>query len=296
MQQQQVFSKAFIYDRIKDSGFPCWSLSMQNGFRNFANVMSYYGIDWSDEDNDETKIEKSIARLDQTLSTFPPDTNFAIEIKSGRNATGSAILGPFYFSITEDKAEPAEDEPKDAQQQQPQLGAIPPGYVPESMLKGLEESLTKTFDARIAALKAEQEQARKEQEYQNRLERLEEREKEVKDLEKSYKSDVAKGADVVVEIVKKIGMYFLMPKGAQMSPDMQQQLGAAYQPTPQHNADDPKADAIDDFAEFLYNNYSVEDIQKLKSNIINYTQNVQQTNMAQPSPSTDAATAAEVID
>ena len=292
--QQQVFTKAFIYDRIKDSGFPCWSLSMQNGFRNFANVMSYYGIDWSDEDNDETKIEKSIARLEQTLSTFPPDTSFAIEIKSGRNATGSAILGPFYFSITEDKAEPTEDAPKDAQQQQPQLGAIPPGYVPESMLKGLEESLTKTFDARIEALKAEQEQARKEQEYQNRLERLEEREKEVKDLEKSYKSDVAKGADVVVEIVKKIGMYFLMPKGSQ--PDMQQQLGAAQQPTPQHQANDPKADAVDDFAEFLYNNYSVEDIKKLKSNIINYAQNVQQPNVAQPSPNPDAATAAEDID
>lgn len=290
--QQQIFTKDFIYDRIKDSGFPCWSLSMQNGFRNFANVMSYYGIDWSDEDTDETKIEKSIARLEQTLSTFPPDTSFAIEIKSGRNATGSAILGPFYFSITEDKAEPTEDAPKDAQQQQPQLGAIPPGYVPESMLKGLEESLTKTFDARIEALKAEQEQARKEQEYQNRLERLEEREKEVKDLEKSYKSDVAKGADVVVEIVKKIGMYFLMPKGSQ--PDMQQQLGAA--PTPQHQANDPKADAVDDFAEFLYNNYTVEDIQKLKSNIINYAQNAQQTNVAQPSPNPDAATAAEDID
>ena len=287
--QQQVFTKAFIYDRIKDSGFPCWSLSMQNGFRNFANVMSYYGIDWSDEDTDETKIEKSIARLEQTLSTFPPDTNFAIEIKSGRNATGSAILGPFYFSITEDKAEPTEDAPKDAQQQQPQLGAIPPGYVPESMLKGLEESLTKTFDARIEALKAEQEQARKEQEYQNRLERLEEREKEVKDLEKSYKSDVAKGADVVVEIVKKIGMYFLMPKGSQ--PDMQQQLGAA--PTPQHQANDPKADAVDDFAEFLYNNYTVEDIQKLKSNIINYSQNAKQTDMAQPG---NSDTAAEAID
>lgn len=294
--QQQIFTKNFIYDRIKDSGFPCWSLSMQNGFRNFANVMSYYGIDWSDEDNDETKIEKSIARLEQTLSTFPPDTNFAIEIKSGRNATGSAILGPFYFSIADDKAEPTEDAPKDAQPQQPQLGAIPPGYVPESMLKGLEESLTKTFDARIEALKAEQEQARKEQEYQNRLERLEEREKEVKDLEKSYKSDVAKGADVVVEIVKKIGMYFLMPKGSQMSPDMQQQLGAAQQPTPQHQANDPKADAVDDFAVFLYNNYSVEDIKKLKSNIINYAQNVQQPNMAQPSPNPDAATAAEVID
>lgn len=291
MQQQQVFTKAFIYDRIKDSGFPCWSLSMQNGFRNFANVMSYYGIDWSDEDNDETKIEKSIARLEQTLSTFPPDTNFAIEIKSGRNATGSAILGPFYFSIAEDKTEPTEDAPKDAQHQQPQLGAIPPGYVPESMLKGLEESLTKTFDARIEALKAEQEQARKEQEYQNRLERLEEREKEVKDLEKSYKSDVAKGADVVVEIVKKIGMYFLMPKGSQMSPE---QLGAAQQPTPQHQAKDPKADAIDDFAEFLYDNYTVEDIIKLKSNIINYAQNVQQPNVAQPSPNTDA-TSAEVI-
>lgn len=276
--QQQVFTKDFIFNRIKDSGYPCWTLSMQNGFRNFANVMTYYGVDWDEEDTDDTKIEKSLARLEQTLSTFPSETTFVIEIKSGRNATGSAILGPFYFSIAEDKAEPTEDAPNDTQQQQPQLGAIPPGYVPESMLKGLEDSLTKTFDARIEALKAEQAQERKEQEYQNRLQRLNDREKEVNELMKAYKSDVAKGADVVVEIVKKIGMYFLAPKGAQMPPEMPPQLGTTPPQPPQHQ--DEKADAVDDFAAFLYDNFSIEDIKQLKSNIINFSHNAQPNDVA----------------
>lgn len=287
--QQQVFTKDFIFNRIKDSGYPCWTLSMQNGFRNFANVMTYYGVDWNEEDTDDTKIEKSLARLEQTLSTFPAETIFVIEIKSGRNATGSAILGPFYFSIAEDKAEPTEEAQKDAQPQQPQLGAIPPGYVPESMLKGLEDSLTKAFDARIEAFKVEQAQLRKEQDYLNRVQRLEDREKEVNELMKSYKSDVAKGADVVVEIVKKIGAYFLMPKGAQMQPEMPPQLGTTPPQPPQHH--DEKADAVDDFAAFLYENFSIEDIKQLKSNIINFSHNAQDNDVA--NTNTDAPTAAE---
>ena len=220
--QQQLFTKDFIIKRIQDSGFPCWNLSITTGFRNNVNVQSYFGADWNDDDNEATKIEKSITRLENTLSTFPADTVFVIDIRAARNANGTSIIGPFQFTTAE---QPAPEQP---QQQTQQLGLIPSGYVPESMLKGLEEQLTKNFEAKFDALKAEHQQQQREIEFNNRLERLEEREKEVKELEKSYKSDVAKGADVVVEIVKKIGANFLMPKGA--APDAQiisqQQLGA----------------------------------------------------------------------
>lgn len=258
---QQQFTKEFIYERIKDSGFPCWNLGITTGFRNVVNVQSYFGNDWTEDDNDETKIEKSLLQLDNTLSSFPDNTIFIIEIRAARTASGNSILGPFQFT----KSNIADTVPEPPQQptqqpQQSQLGIIPAGYVPETMLKGLEDQLTKNFQAQIDALKAEQKQEQREQEYRNRLERLEEREKEVKDLEKSYKSDVAKGADVVVEIIKKIGAYFLMPKNASAAAinnyEQAQQLGEVQ--------DDKKANAVDEFAAFLYNNSTIEEIQELQ--------------------------------
>lgn len=264
MTQQQIFTKDFIYDRIKDSGFPCWSLSMQNGFRNFANVMSYYGIDWSDEDNDETKIEKSIARLEQTLSTFPPDTSFAIEIKSGRNATGSAILGPFYFSITGQKEQSPDGQPEAAQPQPSTLGVVPPGYVPESTLKGLEESLNRNFNAKIEALQADFDRKQREAEFSRREKELDEREKELKELKKEYDSSVAKATDVLFGVGKKIFTSFFMPQGAQGAA----QLGAMQTAqTQQPEEPDEKADAVDDVAAFLYQNFTIDEIRNFKHKI-----------------------------
>ena len=278
--QQQLFTKDFIIKRIQDSGFPCWNLSITTGFRNNVNVQSYFGADWNDDDNEATKIEKSITRLENTLSTFPADTVFVIDIRAARNANGTSIIGPFQFTTAE---QPAPEQP----QQQQQLGLIPSGYVPESMLKGLEEQLTKNFEAKFDALKAEHQQQQREIEFNNRLERLEEREKEVKELEKSYKSDVAKGADVVVEIVKKIGAYFLMPKGA--APDAQiisqQQLGAMQQQQPQQQ--DPKETKVDEICTLLYNNYSIEQLNELQKQL-------QNGNMGEQTAATTSSTATAI--
>lgn len=279
--QQQLFTKDFIIKRIQDSGFPCWNLSITTGFRNNVNVQSYFGADWNDDDNEATKIEKSITRLENTLSTFPADTVFVIDIRAARNANGTSIIGPFQFTTAE---QPAPEQP---QQQTPQLGLIPSGYVPESMLKGLEEQLTNNFQRQFDALKAEHQQQQREIEFNNRLERLEEREKEVKELEKSYKSDVAKGADVVVEIVKKIGAYFLMPKGA--APDAQiisqQQLGAMQQQQPQQQ--DPKETKVDEICTLLYNNYSIEQLNELQKQL-------QNGNMGEQTAATTSSTATAI--
>lgn len=252
---QQQFTKEFIFERIKDSGFPCWNLAITTSFRNTVNVQSYFGADWTEDDNDETKIQKSLTQLDNTLSTFPDNTIFIIEIRAARTASGNSILGPFQFSKT-NISEPTPEAPQ--QGNTTQLGIIPSGYVPESMLKGLEDQLTKNFQQQFDALKAEHKQEQREQEYKNRLERLEERENEVKELEKSYKSDVAKGADVVVEIVKKIGAYFLMPKNANATTFEQNTPPALGEVQ-----DDKKANAVDEFAAFLYNNSTIEEIQEL---------------------------------
>lgn len=267
--QQQLFTKDFIIKRIQDSGFPCWNLSITTGFRNNVNVQSYFGADWTDDDNEATKIEKSIARLENTLSTFPADTVFVIDIRAARNANGTSIIGPFQFTTAE---QPAPEQP---QQQTQQLGLIPSGYVPESMLKGLEEQLTNNFQRQFDALKAEHQQQQREIEFNNRLERLEEREKEVKELEKSYKSDVAKGADVVVEIVKKIGAYFLMPKGEAQQIISQQQLGAMQQP--QQPQQDPKETKVDEICTMLYNNYSIEELNEIQKKLQNGNMGEQNT-------------------
>lgn len=269
--QQQLFTKDFIIKRIQDSGFPCWNLSITAGFRNNVNVQSYFGADWTDDDNEATKIEKSITRLENTLSTFPADTVFVIDIRAARNANGTSIIGPFQFTTAE---QPAAEQTQQQQQTQ-QLGLIPSGYVPESMLKGLEEQLTNNFQRQFDALKAEHQQQQREIEFNNRLERLEEREKEVKELEKSYKSDVAKGADVVVEIVKKIGAYFLMPKGEAQQIISQQQLGAMQQP--QQPQQDPKETKVDEICTMLYNNYSIEELNEIQKKLQNGNMGEQNT-------------------
>lgn len=274
--EQQIFNKQFIYERIKDAKTPLWSLGLWQGFKNVANVMQYNGSDFEDDDSDETKVEKSIAQLANTISTFPPESVFVIELKSTPTANRNGIFGPYQFTNS--------DKPRtsDAQPSQPTLGsvaAVPPsGYIPESMLKGVEERLQKQFAADLDRYKAESERRRQEDEYQRKLEALEEREKEVKDLEKAYNSTVAKAADVVVEIGKRLGTYFLAPSGAAhqaAAPTMAAaQLGqVAHQPS------DEKAQAVDDFAEFLYKNFSADAIRTLKQNITNYAQ---QSTMAQP--------------
>lgn len=263
MTQQQIFNKDFIFERIKDSNAPYWNLSLCQGFKNTANVMNYNGVDFEDDDSDATKIEKSIAQLDRTISTFPPDSVFVIELRGAMTSNRSGIFGPFQFSNTD---RPAQPEPP-AATTAPTLGTIPPGYVPESMLKGLETSLQSTFDKKLDALRDEYEQKRKEDEYNRRLEKLAESEKEVKEMKKSYESTVAKGTDILLGVVQRLGAMFLTPKGGAAAAMMaQQQLGAAQTQTPP--PPDPKMDAVNDLADYLYDNYSADQIKEMMSNLI----------------------------
>ena len=263
MTQQQIFNKDFIFERIKDSNAPYWNLSLCQGFKNTANVMNYNGVDFEDDDSDATKIDKSIAQLDRTISTFPPDSVFVIELRGAMTSNRSGIFGPFQFSNTDRPAQPETPAATTA----PALGTIPPGYVPESMLKGLETSLQSTFDKKLDALRDEYEQKRKEDEYNRRLEKLSDSEKEVKDMKKSYESTVAKGTDILLGVVQRLGAMFLTPKGGDAAAMMaQQQLGATQTQAPP--PPDPKMDAVNDLADYLYDNYSADQIKEMMSNLI----------------------------
>lgn len=258
--QHQIFSKDFIYERIKDSGYPFWSLGLWQGFKNVANVMQYYGNDFEDNDTDETKIEKSIKRLSNTISTFPPQSVFVIEIKNAKSANGSGIIGAFQFSNSDTPPEPENNNMVAV----PGLGQIPAGYVPESMLKGVEDRINAEFNAKLEKYKAESERREREAEFRRREENLTEREKEIKELEKAYNSSVAKTADIFIEIGKKIAAYFFnntTADNAIINATPQTQLG-------QPQSVDEKEKVINDFAAYLYQNFDTQSIQHLKENLI----------------------------
>ena len=261
----QVFKKDFIVERIKDTGFPFWSLGLVSGFKNIANVMQYWGADFEDEDSKETQIEKSINRLLTTLSTFPADSEFQIDLKVSKQANGSGIVGPFLFVNNNDVKE-SETEKK----QQIQLGAIPAGYVPESALKGLEDKLTSDFDLRFERYKAEVEREKREEQFKRREESLIEREKELKELEKAYNSSVAKTADIFIEIGKKIASHFFPQGGGTAVNNIAAPGPALAGPSEDAAQADEKEKAVNELAEFVYNNFDKDNIIKLLENFKNY--------------------------
>lgn len=260
-----IFDKELIFERIRESGFPFWSLGLCQGFKNVANVQQYWGANFTEDDTPETQIKKSIETLDNVIAPFPADSVFVIEILNSKNANGSGRLGPFQFSKT----------PSAPEKQTTSLQGIPDGYVPQSVLKGIEDNLQKQFDAKFEQFKVETERKQREADFRRREAELDEREKQLKELEKGYKSDVAKTADVLLAAGKAIVNYFI--------PGLQSGNAAALQGVDNtEQPQDAKSKAIDELAEYLYNNYDEAAINKLHTNLINVhanaTNNVQKPN------------------
>lgn len=251
----QIFTKELIFDRIKDSGYPFWSLALVQGFKNYAHVMSYFGNDFEDNDTFETQIDKSIKRLDNAVSSFPENSVFSIEIKNSKQANGAGIIGPFQFS---NSYEPEKVETS----QTPLNGVVPSGYVPESMLKGVEERLKLDFENQLEKFKIQTKREQQEDEIKRRIAELDEREKNLKDLEKGYSSSVAKSADVISEVGKRLLGYFF-PDISTIGGASQAQGFEPPQPTlgnPQPT--DEKAEAAENLAEYVYNNFDAQQINK----------------------------------
>lgn len=252
---QKIFDKEFIFNRIRDSKFLFWSLALVEGFKNLSNVMQYYGNDFDENDTEETKIEKSINKLDSVIKSFTqPDCIFQIEIKASKQANGSGIIGPFqFYNFKEEKTE--------------QLNGVfnvPRGYIHESMLKGIEERIKNDFEIRLENYKIETEKERQKEEYNRKMSELEEREKRLKELERGYNSNVAKTADVLVEAGKKIITYFI--NANTNTPIQQPKTPAALGQAPEPEQDE-KTKALDNLAEYLYNNFDINTINNLYKNL-----------------------------
>lgn len=279
----QVFDKTLIFERIKDSGFPFWGLYLSNGFNNRVNIMQYWGSDFADEDNDETKLEKSIERLKTTIEPFPSDSVFIIELRASKNANGNGIIGPLHFVKESAKKESATSEG---------LATVPAGYVPADVLTGVKESLSKEFEDRLEAYKAQVAQEKKEEEYLRKCEELDKREAELKDLEKGYNSSVAKTADIALKVVEGLGAMLLpglfgkTPAAAAIPSS--QQLGTpapASTPAPP----DPKEEKVNEICDLLYEKYTPEQLSKMLNNLKTGKDGILETE------TTDTATAATFV-
>lgn len=261
----QPFTNQLIFDRIADSGYVFWTLYLQNGFKSQSHILSYYGVDFDPADTQETMIEKSIAKLDNVITSFPPDAVFSIELKNSKSANGTGIIGPFQFSNTT-----AADTPQNLS------GApVSNAYLTKETLDGITAQMEQKFKNQIEQLKAESLLRERENELKRKQDELAIKMQEVADLKKSYDSGVAKSADVLFQAGKRLIMAFvpaLVPADGAAVLSGTQQAAAPVESTPepaQESAPDDKADAVDDLAAYIYDNYTINDIQQLKQRLKN---------------------------
>ena len=266
----QPFTKQLIFDRIADSGYVFWTLYLCNGFKSQSHILSYYGVDFDSNDTPETMIEKSIAKLDNVVSSFPPDAVFSIELKNSKSANGNGIIGAFQFTNSQESA------------QNPQnLSGAPVSvpYLTEETLKGITAQMEENFNRKFEQLKQESLLRERENELKRKQDELATKFQEVADLKKSYDSSVAKSADVLFQAGKKLIMAFvptLIPADTPAALAGTQSQPAAPQESAPAQKDD-KADAVDELAAFVYDNFTLNDIQQLKQRIKDAKLKVQKT-------------------
>lgn len=245
-----ILTKEIIYDRIKDSGYPFWSLFLQQGFKNQSHIMTYTGNDFEENDSDETKIQKSIKRLDNIVASIPNAT-YIIEIKNSKNANGNGIIGPFQFTNEiKEETQPA----------QTTLSGV---QISDSYLKGIEERLTNEFNLKLETFKAEEKQKQYMKELEKREEDLKAKEKELAELKKGYESSVAKTADILVLAGQKIAMNLFPGLVGEQNPEIQ--LSGNQQ---EEVEKDEKADAVNAVAEYMYNHFETDRIKNILNDII----------------------------
>ena len=258
------FTRDYILQHIKRTKYPYWSLYVVRSYSR-THLCSYSGDDFTADDSDEAKVAKSVKRLEDFLTSIPKSSHLSIDlrsVKSGANGTG--IIGPLEFDNITDE---------DAQSQPPQtLGGIqwaaapPPGYVSESALEG-----------RLAKMEADNEKkmndlifAQQKREFAAQMEREQEEiakiKKELDDDRKKYNSNTAMGAEALVTAFKKI-IFELFPQfgGGSAAATSAPALGE----TPP--APDPRADAVNEIANMLYDNQKLQvgDIMAIKQQFSN---------------------------
>lgn len=275
-----LFTKEQIFERITDSGYPFWSLWLISGFQNKSHVMTYWGNDFNEIESDETKINKSIAKLETVINSCPPDSMFSIEIKNAKTANGIGILGPFQFS-NNSTAQPQNNVATVAG-----LSGLP--QISESYLDGIKKQMQDTFDLKLEHFKNETYLREREQELKRREQELQERLKECAELKKGYDSGVARTADVLMlagtRLIKVILPNLLPDSGAMLggvAGTMQQPQPQQPEPEPEPEPD-PKSDEVNEVAEFIYNNFTIQQIKDFKNKLKNA-----KSNLSNPQAETD---------
>lgn len=267
-----LFTKEQIFERITDSGYPFWTLYLVSGFRNQSHVMTYWGNDFNEIESEETKLNKSIAKLDSVINSCPPDSVFSIEIKNAKTANGIGVIGPLQFSNT--PTAQTSNVPSLAG-----LAGVPAGYVSDSTLDGIKKQMQDSFDMKLEHFKHEAILREREWNLKRKEEELKEKLKECADLKKGYDSGVARTADVLMlagtRLIKIMFPALLPSEGAAAAaaPNLgavhaQPQAKAKAQPQPEPEPD-PKADEVDDVARFIYENYDIEQIREFKNRLQN---------------------------
>lgn len=261
-----MLKQDFILDRIR-SGFRLWSLYLIKSFSNRVHVATYKGDDVSTDDDDDAKTQKSLNRLQSLLASMPNGQPLSIDLRNSTTANGTGVVGPLEFTNSL------------AVQQPEQFaglgGAVPAGYVSRSELEGLLLQNKMENEEKFAAYKREQEKKQFDEWRAAQRAEIEKQRKEVEDLKKHYDSGVAKTADVLVLAGERI-ISALVPSvlgPAATAPASPAQLGATQPDAAQNEqiSSDPKAQALEELAEMLYNNCTENEIRELKKRLKNGT-------------------------
>lgn len=257
------FTRNYVLNHIKKTKYPYWSLYVVRSYQR-THLCTYGGDDFAPDDGEEAKVAKSVRRLEDFLQSIPKGSRLSIDlrsVKSGANGTG--IIGPLEFENVSDE---------EAQSQPQSLGGVswgapPPGYVSESMLEGRLAKMEAENEKKMNALIFKQQQQDFATQMQREREEVERLKKEVEDDRKKYNSNTAMGAEALVMAFKKI-LGELAP-GLGISAD--NAAAPATLGAPQPAPVDPRATAVNEIANMLYDNpkLQVNDINAIKQQFAN---------------------------
>lgn len=248
-------TKDYIFNHIRTTLYPLWSLYMVQNYKRIP-IMHYNGENFEDNETDESKADKSIARLTSALDNYPADALLSIDLKNSKSANGSGVLGPLEFvnRIKEDTA----DAPT---VQQPQgfsgynFMQPPPGWISEETLNGKLESIAAANERKIQEILFKQKEDNFKEQCRRERQELAELRKELNDERKKYESNTGAAAETLVFAVKKIlGELFPNLPFGKATATPQPQLAGTLPDEPPSLPQDPKYKAVERLANFLYDN------------------------------------------
>ena len=286
-------TKDYIINHIRETKYPCWSLFVMQNYKRVP-IMHYNGDDFSTDDDAGAKAEKAVARLDGALQSIPPDTLLCIELRSSKGANGSqGTLGPFeFYNYNKDDA-PGQQPP---QQQAAGFGGFgfvqpPPGWVSEETLNTRLAGIEAKHEQRINEILLKQREKDFDDRRNRELREIAELRKELNDEKRKYESNTGAAAETLVMAVKKIlGELFPQLPFGKTPPQNPAQLSGAAAVMDDDAPHDPKYNAVERLANFLYanKNLSEKDINEITAAIEYRAQ--QPTHTAEPATAQEPVT------